>query len=279
MSGSKRWFITGVSGGFGLLIARAALDRGDSVVGTVRRPDQVAAFQALADHAHAVVLDVTDRPRIAAAVSKAIDTLGGIDILVNNAGYGLAGALEELGDDEIDHVIDTNLGGVIYVTRAALPALRESKGRIVNMSSLAGLVGLPGMAPYCAAKHAVEGLTESLHHELQPFGIHVMLVEPGAFRTSFFSGSERTARNPLAVYDRTAAGMTRVGIRSMAGKEPGDPAKAAAAILQAIEADAPPLRLILGTAALDTVKGKLAQMSENIVAWEQVSRSTEFTPD
>ena len=276
-SSGKRWLITGISGGFGKLLAQAALDRGDSVVGTVRHPDQAAAFAALAPgRAHAVLLDVTDRQRIPAAVAEAVAALGGLDILVNNAGYGLAGVLEELADDEIDHLIETNLGGTIYMTRAALPALRESQGHIVNMSSMAGLVGLPGMAPYCAAKHAVEGLSESLYLELKPFGVKVTLVEPGGFRTNFFSGSERIARHPLAVYDATAGGMTRSGIRSMGGREPGDPARAIVAILQAIDADEPPLRLILGTAALGMVKGKLAQVDRNIAAWEAVSLSTEF---
>lgn len=274
---SKRWLITGISGGFGQLLAQAALDRGDAVVGTVRQAEQGAAFEALAPgRAHAVLLDVTDRKRIPTAVAEAVGKLGGLDILVNNAGYGLAGVLEECEDDEIDHVIATNLHGTIYVTRAALPALRESRGQIVNMSSLAGLVGFPGMAPYCAAKHAVEGLSEALHVELQPFGVGVMLVEPGGFRTNFLKGSERIARNPLPVYDGTAGGMTRSGIRSMGGHEAGDPAKAAIAILQAIDADDPPMRLILGSAALDMVKGKLAQVDANIAAWEEVSLSTEF---
>jgi NAD(P)-dependent dehydrogenase (short-subunit alcohol dehydrogenase family) len=279
-NGRKRWLITGISGGFGRLLAQAALDRGDSVVGTVRHAEQAAAFEALMPgRAHAVLLDVTDRQRIPAAVGEAIGTLGGLDILVNNAGYGLAGVLEELEDDEIDHVIETNLNGPLYVTRAALSALRESKGHIVNMSSMAGLVGLPGMAPYCAAKHAIEGLSESLSLELQPFGIKVSLVEPGAFRTNFFKGSERIARNQLSLYHGTSGGMTRSGLRSMSGQEPGDPAKAIVAILQVIDAKVPPLRLILGAAALGMVKTKLVQMYENIAAWEQASLSTEFEKD
>lgn len=274
---ARRWLITGVSGGFGRLLAQAAIDRGDRVAGTVRHAGQATEFEALAPgRAHAVVLDVTDRKRIAPAVSEAIARLGGLDILVNNAGYGLAGALEELAEDEIDHVLETNLGGTIYTTRAALPALRESHGHIVNLSSVAGLIGLPGLSTYCAAKHAVEGLSESLSHELRPFGVRVMLVEPGAFRTNFASGSERLPRNPMDIYDATPAGMTRAGLSSHGGSEPGDPVKAAAAILKAIDAEQPPLRLILGTDALGWVRGKLDGLNANIAEWEHVTLSTEF---
>jgi len=274
---NKRWFITGVSSGFGRLLAEAVLARGDSVVGTLRNAEQADAFEALArGRAHTVLLDVTDRKRIPAAVAEGVAKLGGVDILVNNAGYGLAGTLEELQEDEIDHAIETNLSGTIYVTKAALPALREGRGRILNFSSMAGLVGLPGLSPYCAAKHAVEGFSESLSAELAPFGIKVTLIEPGGFRTNFLKGSARTARAPLSIYDATPGGMTRSLLSGADVMVPGDPAKAVAAILLAVDADEPPLRLVLGADALSTVRAKLQSMSDDLSQWEHVTLSTAF---
>ncbi len=277
MHENRRWFITGVSSGFGRLLAEAALARGDSVAGTLRSPEQAGAFEALAPgRAHAVLLDVTERKRIPAAVSEGVGKLGGIDILVNNAGYGIAGVLEELDEDEIDHAIETNLGGTIYVTKAALPALRESKGRILNFSSMAGLVGLPGMAPYCAAKHGVEGFSESIAAELQPFGIVVTLIEPGGFRTNFLKGSERIARTPLSIYDATPGGMTRSGLSGVGDMMPGDPSRAIEAILRVVDSDAPPLRLVLGADALTSIRDKMDRVQANLAEWESVTLSTGF---
>lgn len=278
MSDNKRWFITGVSSGFGRLLAEAALKRGDHVVGTLRSAEQIDDFKALAPgRAHAVLLDVTDRKRIPVAVEEGVAKLGGVDILVNNAGYGLAGTLEELEEDEIDHAIETNLIGTIYVTKAALPALRESKGRILNFSSMAGLVGLPGMTAYCAAKHGIEGFSEALSAELQPFGIAVTIVEPGGFRTNFFKGSEKIARTPLSIYDSTPGGMTRSGLSGAGEMMPGDPAKAVTAILVAVDAELPPLRLVLGGDALTGIRQKMNNVSANLDAWEQVTLSTSFS--
>lgn len=277
MQTGKRWLITGVSSGFGKLLAEAALARGDRVVGTLRQPDQAEAFSALAPgRTRGLVLDVTDRPGIQTVVNEAVSTFDGLDILVNNAGYGLGGALEELTDDEIDHVIATNLFGPIFVTRAALPALRASRGRIINFSSMAGLVGLPGMAPYCAAKHAVEGLSEALNAEVSPFGVRVMVVAPGGFRTNFFKGSERTSSAPLAIYDGTPAGMTRDSLCKVGDLMPGDPVKAVAAILQAIDTDSPPLHLLLGSDALAGYRKKIEEMHDSIKEWESVTLSTDF---
>jgi len=275
MSNVKRWLITGVSGGFGRHLVEAALARGDHVVGTVRQPGQVAEIEALAPgRAHAVLLDVTDRRRIPLAVAKAVERLGGLDILVNNAGYGLSGAIEELQEDEIDHVLETNLGGPIHVTRAALPALRASAGRIVNISSLAGMVGFAGLASYCAAKFAVEGLSLALRQELAPFGVGVMLVEPGSFRTGFAAVSKRHARAPLAVYDGTPAGDSRDGLTGLAGRERGDPAKAATAILRAIDAEVPPMHLILGDDALGLIRAHRARVDEEIATWKETTLGT-----
>lgn len=277
MSDSKCWFITGVSTGFGRLLAQAALERGDRVAGTLRNADQAADFEALAPgKAHAIMLDVTDRKRIPVAVAEGVSKLGGIDILINNAGYGLAGVLEELDEDEIDHAIETNLNGTIYVTKAALPALRQSRGHILNFSSLAGLVGLPGMAPYCAAKHGVEGFSEALGIEMAPFGVSVTLIEPGGFRTNFFKGSERIARAPLSIYDATPGGMTRSGLSGAGEMMPGDPVRAVAAIMVAIDAEHPPLRLALGADALGSIREKLDSVNANLAEWEHVTLSTAY---
>jgi NAD(P)-dependent dehydrogenase (short-subunit alcohol dehydrogenase family) len=278
MSNGKRWLITGVSSGFGRHLVEAALSRGDSIVGTVRQASQVAGIERLAPgRAHAVLLDVTHRKRIPLAVGEAVERLGGIDILVNNAGYGLSGALEELQEDEIDHVIETNLGGAINVIRAALPALRESRGRIVNITSMSGMVGFAGLSTYCTSKFGVEGLSLALRKELAPFGIVVMLVEPGSFATGFSAVSMRRARAPMAVYDGTPAGNSRDGLNSMAGREPGDAAKAADAIVRAIGADDPPMHLILGKDALAMIRAHRERVDGEIAAWEELTLSTELT--
>ena len=276
MNGQKRCLVTGVSGGFGRHIVEAALARGDNVVGTVRQADQIAEIEALAPgRCHAVLLDVTDRKRIPLAVAEAVGKLGGLDVLVNNAGYGLSGALEELQDDEIDHIIDTNLNGTIHCIRAALPALRDGGGNIVNISSMSGMVGFAGLSTYCLTKFAVEGLSAALRKELAPFGIAVTVVEPGSFRTNF-SDAKRYTRAKLAAYDGTPAGNGRDGLNSLAGKQPGDPAKAAAAIVQLIEADDPPAHLILGKDALRMIRNHRARVETEIAAWEAVSLSTDL---
>jgi NAD(P)-dependent dehydrogenase (short-subunit alcohol dehydrogenase family) len=276
---TRRWMITGVSSGFGRLLAEAVLARGDSVAGTLRQASQAASFEALAPgRAHAVILDVTERARIAPAVAEAVARLGGIDVLVNNAGYGLVGAIEELEEDQIDAVLETNLHGTLYVTRAALPALRESRGTIVNLSSMAGLVGLPGVGSYCAAKFGVEGLSEALRAELAPLGVRIMLVEPGSFRTAFAHGSIRIARTPMPLYEDTPAGKSRNNIRRYHGHERGDPAKAIAAILKALDAPEPPFRLVLGPDALAAVRAKIADLQANLAAWEATTLSTDYDP-
>ncbi len=175
------------------------------MVGTLRKAEQSADFESLAPgKAFAVQLDVTDRKQIRAAFTEAISKLGGLDILVNNAGYGMFGAIEELDEGQIDDVMQTNFFGTLNMIRAALPSMRTTGGKIVNFSSLAGLVGVAGLGSYCAAKFAVEGLSESLVNELAPFNIHVMLVEPGAFRTEF-AGSRRSQRSPDHIPARAAA--------------------------------------------------------------------------
>ncbi|NVH71806.1 SDR family NAD(P)-dependent oxidoreductase [Paraburkholderia sp. JPY432] len=271
------WFITGVSSGFGRSLAEAVLARGDKVVGTVRNETQIASFENLAPgRAHGLLLDVTDAAAVPRAVGQALERTGAIDILVNNAGYGLFGALEEVSDAQARQLFDTNVFGTVNVIRAVLPHFRARKrGHIVNFSSVAGVIGIAGCSFYCASKHAVEGLSESLAQELQPFGIGVTLVEPGGFRTNFAGGSLKWSENELPDYSETV-GQIRRYMSSYHGTQAGDPAKAAEAIVRAVSADAPPLRLPLGPDAVDVVRKKLASVQDNLETWLEVSSSTNF---
>ncbi len=271
------WFITGVSSGFGRSLAEAVLARGDKVVGTLRNEAQIAAFEDLAPgRAHGVLLDVTDAASVPRAVEQALSRAGAIDVLVNNAGYGLFGALEEVSDAEARQLFDTNVFGTVNIIRAVLPHFRERKrGHIVNFSSVAGVIGIAGCSFYCASKHAVEGLSESLARELKPFGIHVTIVEPGGFRTNFAGGSMKWSQVESPHYAETVGNMRRF-MSSYHGTQTGDPAKAADAIVRAVSADTPPLRLPLGPDAVDIVRKKLAAVQENLETWLDVSSSTDF---
>ncbi|MGF6981682.1 NAD(P)-dependent dehydrogenase (short-subunit alcohol dehydrogenase family) [Paraburkholderia atlantica] len=271
------WFITGVSSGFGRSLAEAVLARGDKVVGTVRNDTQIAPFENLAPgRAHGVLLDVTDAAAVPRAIGQALERTGAIDILVNNAGYGLFGALEEVSDAEARQLFDTNVFGTVNVIRAVLPHFRARKrGHIVNFSSVAGVIGIAGCSFYCASKHAIEGLSESLAQELHPFGIGVTLVEPGGFRTNFAGGSLKWSENELPDYSETVGQMRRY-MSSYHGTQAGDPAKAAEAIVRAMSADAPPLRLPLGPDAVEVVRKKLASVQDNLETWLEVSSSTNF---
>ncbi len=277
MTSPSVWFITGVSSGFGRSLAEAVLARGDTVVGTVRNDAQIAPFENLAPgRAHCVLLDVTDTAAVPRAVAHALKRTGAIDILVNNAGYGLFGALEEVSDAEARQLFDTNVFGTVNVIRAVLPHFRERKrGHIVNFSSVAGVIGIAGCSFYCASKHAIEGLSESLAQELHPFGIGVTLVEPGGFRTNFAGGSLKWSGNELPEYSETVGKMRRY-MSSYHGTQTGDPAKAAEAIVRAVLADAPPLRLPLGLDAVDVVRKKLGVIQDNLETWLEVSSSTNF---
>ncbi|HSV44443.1 MAG TPA: SDR family NAD(P)-dependent oxidoreductase, partial [Ramlibacter sp.] len=192
----RRWLITGVSSGFGLELAMAALARGDTVVGTLRQREQAESFEKIAPgRSHAVLLDVTRADTIAPAVQQALQLAGGLDVLVNNAGYGLFGAVEETSDAEARHVMETNFFGALAVTRALLPQLREQRsGHIFNIASVAGVIGFPGCGLYAASKFALEGMSEALAGELAPFNVRVTIVEPGGFRTNFAGGSMRKVR-------------------------------------------------------------------------------------
>ena len=272
------WLITGVSSGFGLELARTALARGDTVVGTLRQQAQAASFEALAPgRAHAVLLDVTKPEAIAPAVQQALQRAGRIDVLVNNAGYGLFGAVEETSDAEARHVMETNFFGALGVTRALLPHLREQRsGHIFNIASVAGAIGFPGCGLYAASKFALEGMSEALAAELAAFNVRVTIVEPGGFRTNFAGGSMRQTAQVLDAYAETPAGKARHSISRYHGHQPGDPARAAQAILTVLASPQPPVRLLLGADAVQMVRGKHQGVLGEIAQWETLSASTAF---
>jgi NAD(P)-dependent dehydrogenase (short-subunit alcohol dehydrogenase family) len=279
MSAAPRvWFITGVSSGFGREIARAALARGDVVAGTLRQAAQLAAFRDLAPgRAHAFQMDVTDAAAVVRTVEETVRTAGGIDVLVNNAGYGQIGAAEEVTDAQTRRLFETNFFGLLQVVRAVLPHMRARRhGHIVNISSVAGMIGFPGMGLYSASKFAVEGLSEALAGEVAPFGVRVTIVEPGGFRTDFAGRSISPPEHVVEDYAETPAGQVRVHLASYSGHEPGDPAKAAAAILDLVDAPSPPVRLALGSDALKMLRGRLARVSQEYDSWQHVTSSTDF---
>jgi NAD(P)-dependent dehydrogenase (short-subunit alcohol dehydrogenase family) len=274
---SRVWLITGVSSGFGRELAKAVLARGEIVAGTVRQDAQATEFRGLAaGRSFAYRLDVTDANAIPSVVANVVRDTGRIDVLVNNAGYGLIGAAEETSDAEARKLFETNFFGLLHVTQGVLPHMRAAKrGHVVNFSSLAGIMGIPGVSLYCATKFAVEGFSESLAGELAPFGIKVTIVEPGGFRTDFAGRSIAMPAKVLADYDGTPAAKARASMMSgRRSHEHGDPAKAASAIIEAVNSEAPPMRLVLGADALGAGRAKLASLAQNYDAWETVSTST-----
>ena len=276
---SKVWFITGTSTGFGRDLAIAALENGNKVAATARKPEVLSDLTAkYGDNVIALKLDVTKPDEIAAAVKSAHETFGRIDVLVNNAGMGIFGAFEEITDQQFREQYETNVFGVNYVTRAVLPILKAQRsGHILNVSSIAGLMSMPGMSAYASSKFALEGITEALAGELKPFGITVILVEPGAFRTAFGSAGVPKGANPTPGYEETAGGT--VGwLEGMvaAGGAPGDPKKAAQAMVAIVNHENPPLRLLLGSDALGMFRQKNESLVANINALEAVTTSTDF---
>jgi NAD(P)-dependent dehydrogenase (short-subunit alcohol dehydrogenase family) len=281
-NGSKErvWFITGASTGFGRMLAEQVLAKGDRVVATARRPDQLADLtQRFGDTCLAEPLDVTDRGSIDAAVAAALKKFGRVDVLVNNAGYGLAGAIEEASEEEYMPVFETNVFGLIHVTKALLPQFRKQRsGNILNVSSVAGLIGSPGWGYYNASKFAVNGLSEALAAELAPLGVHVTIVEPGPFRTDFLGRSGVEAQQRIADYDSTS-GKTRQYFHDQAGKQVGDPAKAVAAMIAAVESSQPPKHLVLGKLAFDRMSARLEQWKKDLDAWKETSLGADFSAD
>lgn len=271
------WLITGANSGFGQAITRAALAAGDTVVAAVRRPESLD--ELVAAHPGRVVpvaLDVTDSARITAVVAEVMLWYGRIDVLVNNAGRGLIGAIEETTDRELRDLMDLHFFGPAALTRAVLPHMRrQGSGAIVQMSSMGGRFSFPGVGAYSATKFALEGLSEALAEEVSPHGIRVLVVEPGAFRTGFAGGGALGQSAALDAYEETV-GPVRAGLPGSDGKQPGDPEKAAAAILTVLAAEQPPLRLALGNDAADAIATRLKSAVEEAAAWEAISRGTDL---
>ena len=277
MAQDRVWLITGCSTGFGRELARLLLERGERVVATAR---DTARLQDLVepheDLALPLALDVSNPRQVADAVREAEQAFGQVDVLVNNAGYGYLAAVEEGEDEEVRAMFETNFFGLVAVIRAVLPGVRSrGSGHIVNISSVGGLVGNPGSGYYAATKFAVEGLSESLSREVAPLGLKVTLVEPGPFRTDWAGRSLRQARQRIAAYE-TTSGARRQQISGYSGQQPGDPARAAEAIVRVVDSPEPPLHLVLGRPGLEAVEAKLAALHRDIETWRDVTIGADF---
>jgi NAD(P)-dependent dehydrogenase (short-subunit alcohol dehydrogenase family) len=276
---NKVWFITGCSTGFGRELAKMALDEGYRCVVTARDPAKVEDIaKGREDQALVLELDVTDSVEADAAVKSAERHFERIDVFVNNAGIGYFGAVEESDEEEVRRMFEINFFGLSRMTRAVLPIMRKQRsGHIVNISSIGGLRSFPTLAYYHATKYAVEGFSESLALEVAPLGIKVTIVEPSGFRTDWAGRSAHQATTRIADYAQTA-GQNLENLRDYSGKQPGDPVRAAAAIIGAVESPEPPLRLLLGKAALKGARGKLDMLKRDFDAWEKTTVEADF-PD
>lgn len=273
----KTFLITGVSSGLGRAFATGALEAGHHVIGTVRRQEDADAFAALDQvRAHPVILDVTRVGEIAAVVEKAQQDVGPVDVLVNNAGYGHEGALEESSMDDLERQFSANVFGPVAMIKAVLPGMRARRsGHIVNVTSMGGFITMPGISFYCGSKFALEGISEALGKELAGFGIRVTALAPGQFRTEWAGRSmDRTPRS-ISDYDAVMDPI-RAARMAKSGNQPGDPTRAAQALLALVYAPAPPVRLFLGADALTLVEQKLDAMRAEITVWNELSRSTDF---
>lgn len=274
----KVWFITGASRGFGALMTKQALAAGDAVVATARNPKTV--IDAIGDHPNllATALDVTDERQAQEAAAAAVQRFGRIDILVNNAGYGLLGAVEEATAEEIEKIYATNVFGLLKVTRAVLPHMRRQRsGHVLNFSSIGGYAGYPGWGVYGSTKFAVEGLSESLATEIEPFGIKVTIVEPGFFRTDFLADNSLSI-SPASIpdYVGTPADNMRDFAASANHAQPGDPSKFAAGIVTLVNAENPPLRMPFGSDTVAKLGEKNAFVEQELSAWRALAVSTDF---
>jgi NAD(P)-dependent dehydrogenase (short-subunit alcohol dehydrogenase family) len=276
MSQSKVWLITGCSRGLGYAFAKAVLDAGHKLVATARDLAAISQFQdRYGDQVRVVALDVTDPSAAEGAIKVAVESFGRLDVLVNNAGYGNIAPAEETTLDDFRHQIETNLFGVIYLTKAALPVMREqAAGHIFQVTSIAARIGPVGRAPYAAAKWGVEGFSETVAKEVGPLGVRVTIVEPGGFRTDF-AGSSTKLYAGRPEYDATVGAAARFQ-QDYNGKQPGDPAKAAAILLRLADMDNPPLRLVLGRSALDVAEKNDLLRLESDRQWRELSVSADF---
>src|SRR5262245_37856285 len=272
----KTWFITGASRGFGALVTERALAKGDAVIATARNPK--AIMERFGEHPNlvAIALDVTSDEQATSAAQAAIDRFGRIDILLNNAGFGWMGAVEEASAAEIEALYRTNVFGLLTVIRAVLPSMRKARsGRILNISSIGGYRGAAGFGVYSSTKFAVEGLSEALHDELAPLGIHVTVIEPGYFRTDFLDASS-LAVSParIADYDATA-GKVRTRAAGLSHNQPGDPAKLADVLVTFVDTPTPPVRLPLGSDTVAAIEGKHEADRAILAEWRAVAVSTD----
>jgi len=274
---TRVWFITGCSTGFGRELARAVLAKGDRAIVSARNPDAVRDIaEGHGDRALVLELDVTDPAEVSASVDAAIKAFGRIDVLVNNAGIGYFGAIEESDDAEVRRMFEVNVFGLGRMTQAVLPHMRrQRKGNVVNISSIGGIRAFPAVGYYNATKFAVVGLSEALALEVEPLGIKVTIVEPSGFRTDWAGRSANEAPSEIADYAETA-GKNRRTIRGYSGKQPGDPVRAAAAIIAAVESSDPPLHLLLGKAALKGANWKLDLLRRNFDAWQETTVGADF---
>ncbi|MFD4234738.1 oxidoreductase [Streptomyces sp. NPDC058542] len=271
------WFVTGASRGLGAEITREALDRGHSVIATARDAAAVReAYPGKTDGLLAVNADVTEPGQLTAAAEAGLAEFGRIDVVVNNAGYGLVGAVEETSDRAARALFDVNVFGVLNTLRATLPTLRAQRsGHVLNIGSVGGFVTAPAAGLYGASKFAVEGISEALHGELAPLGVHVTIVEPGGFRTEFLNSSTSMQIEPASIADYVVgAGPVRETLADYDGRQPGDPAKAAKAIVDITEVTEPPLRLQLGADAIERVEAKLDRVRRELGEWRHVALST-----
>jgi short-subunit dehydrogenase len=274
---SRVWFMTGTSTGFGRLLTEEVLKRGERVIATARDVSQLSRLtQQYPDRMQTLTLDVTNPQEIISVAQSGIAAFGQVDVLVNNAGYGVNGAIEEVAEDEFEPMFQTNIYGLIRVTRAFLPHLRQRRsGHIFNLSSIGGLIGSAGWGFYNTTKFAVEGFSEALAEEMKPLGVRVTVVEPGPFRTDFLGRSGKLARQELVDYAATA-GKAREYLKTQSGKQPGDPKKVVEAIITAANSPKPPLHLILGRIALTRFRHKLSDWQQEIAAWENLTTDADF---
>jgi NAD(P)-dependent dehydrogenase (short-subunit alcohol dehydrogenase family) len=274
---SKVWLITGCSTGFGRALSKAVIAKGDKVAVTARKVEDVKDIvEGNETNAIALTLDVTKQADIDAAVKATLQKFGRIDVLVNNAGIGYFGAVEESEDEQVRRMFDINVFGLGNMTKAVLPTMRAQKsGHVVNISSIGGLRSFPAVGYYNATKYAVDGLSEALAKEVAPLGIKVTIICPSGFRTDWAGRSADNSSIEIEDYATTAA-LNKDTIRSYSGNQPGDPAKAALAIVKAVESENPPLRLLLGEAAYKGAKAKLLELEKDFEEWKDTSIGADF---
>ncbi|MFE0489953.1 oxidoreductase [Streptomyces griseoaurantiacus] len=274
---TQNWLITGVSTGLGRAFAQAALAAGHTVVGTVRTEEARRAHEALApERAHGRLLDVTDHDAVARVVEEAEGTVGPLDVVLANAGYGLEGTFEETTMDEVRRQFEVNVFGAMATLRAALPRMRaRRRGHLMAVTSMAGLMAVPGMSAYCGSKHALEGVLDSLGKEVAQFGIHVTAIEPGSFRTDWAGRSMTRAERTVDDYDELFEPLRERRLKA-SGNQLGDPVKAGEAVVRIASEERPPAHLVLGSDALRLIGEARTAVDEEIRAWEDLARTTDF---